>query len=179
MKRRVQTNKEKPKHWKYMDYQNSSRRASFWKRIQRLQRFCWQGLVLAVQYKVPLERWVSPDGQSFIGKLPAELGQPFQCRCKKIHPLSVLWCHVTQPILLTELLDIGIDISSGQLNNIIIEGHAPFHAEKDSILNAGLAVSSYVNVDDTSARHKGKNGYCPMSETSFLQPFIVQTAKTG
>jgi len=28
------------------------------------------------------------------------------------------------------------------------------------VLEAGLEVSSYINVDDTGARHKGKNGYC-------------------
>jgi hypothetical protein len=38
--------------------------------------------------------------------------------------------------------DIGIEISSGQLNNIIIEGHDSFHEEKDAILKTGLSVSS-------------------------------------
>ena len=32
--------------------------------------------------------------------------------------------------------------------------------EKDQILATGLEVSSYIHVDDTAARHKGKNGYC-------------------
>ncbi|NTV59217.1 MAG: transposase [Deltaproteobacteria bacterium] len=35
-----------------------------------------------------------------------------------------------------------------------------YHEEKDEILRTGLEVSSYVNVDDTGARHAGKNGYC-------------------
>ncbi len=68
--------------------------------------------------------------------------------------------HVTQPLLLEQLLEIGIDISSGQLSKIITEGHNNFHAEKDAVLEAGLSVSEYINVDDTGARHKGKNGYC-------------------
>jgi hypothetical protein len=59
-----------------------------------------------------------------------------------------------------QLHDIGIEISSGQLNNIIIENHDSFHKEKDAILKAGLSVSKYINVDDTTARHEGKNGYC-------------------
>jgi hypothetical protein len=42
----------------------------------------------------------------------------------------------------------------------LIEGKEEFHWEKDDILSAGLEVSSYINVDDTGARHKGKNGYC-------------------
>jgi hypothetical protein len=63
-------------------------------------------------------------------------------------------------LILEQLLELGIDISSGQVNRIITEGHDGFHAEKDEILRVSLENSSYVNVDDTSARHKGKNGYC-------------------
>jgi hypothetical protein len=46
------------------------------------------------------------------------------------------------------------------VNHIITEGHDRFHSEKEEILRIGLEVSSYVNVDDTGARHQGKNGYC-------------------
>ena len=42
----------------------------------------------------------------------------------------------------------------------LIEGKQDFHQKKDRILAVGLEVSSYINVDDTGARHKGKNGYC-------------------
>ncbi|MEW6352477.1 MAG: hypothetical protein AB1646_25795, partial [Thermodesulfobacteriota bacterium] len=31
---------------------------------------------------------------------------------------------------------------------------------QDEILRVGLEISDYINVDDTGARHKGKNGYC-------------------
>jgi len=124
--------------------------------------FVVQGLHIRpfnVRYR--LERWESPDGQSFIGKLPAELnGRHFNPELIRFILYQYYHAHVTEPILLEQLHDIGIDISSGQLNNIIIEGHDSFHYEKDAILKAGLSVSPYINVDDTSARHEGKNGYC-------------------
>ncbi|MFW6103557.1 MAG: hypothetical protein ACOC59_00675 [Bacteroidota bacterium] len=53
-----------------------------------------------------------------------------------------------------------MDISSGQLNRILTEDNGLFHTEKDAILSEGLKVSGYINVDDTGARHNGKNGYC-------------------
>ena len=68
--------------------------------------------------------------------------------------------HVTQPLLLEELREVGIDISAGQINNTLTEDKDAFHEEKDEILQAGLQVSAYVGVDDTGARHDGKNGYC-------------------
>ncbi len=68
--------------------------------------------------------------------------------------------HVTQPLLLEELQELGIDMSAGQIHNILTENKDAFHEEKDEILRAGLEVSTYVGVDDTGARHNGKNGYC-------------------
>ncbi len=68
--------------------------------------------------------------------------------------------HVTQPLLLEQLHDLGIDISSGQLSNLITENLDDFHDEKDALLQAGIQQASYLQTDDTKARHAGKNGYC-------------------
>jgi len=67
---------------------------------------------------------------------------------------------VTEPLLLTQLWEYGIDISAGQLHRILTENNECFHQEKDEVRAAGLAESSYIGVDDTGARHQGKNGYC-------------------
>ena len=69
-------------------------------------------------------------------------------------------CAVTQPQLLEWLWDIGLSISAGELSNLITTGHDQFHREKDEILTAGLQCSSYIQTDDTGARHQGQNGYC-------------------
>ncbi len=69
-------------------------------------------------------------------------------------------CHVTQPLLLEQMHEWGIDISAGQLNRILVEDKDSYHAEKRDILRVGLSLSSYINTDDTSARHQGLNSYC-------------------
>jgi hypothetical protein len=66
---------------------------------------------------------------------------------------------VTQPLLCEQLREWGIEISSGQMNALLQEGKERFHSEKDGLLSTGLALSAYVTVDDTGARHQGKNGY--------------------
>jgi Transposase IS66 family len=68
--------------------------------------------------------------------------------------------HVTQPLLWEQLQEFGIDISTGELNRLLTEDQEAFHQEKAELLPAGLAVSAYVGVDDTGARHQGHNGYC-------------------
>jgi hypothetical protein len=67
---------------------------------------------------------------------------------------------VTEPLLLEQLWEYGIDISSGQLHRILTENKDLFHEEKAEVLAAGLSVSSYVGTDDTGARHQGHNGFC-------------------
>ena len=68
-------------------------------------------------------------------------------------------CHVTQPKLREQLLEYGIEISTGQIDVLLAFGHDAFAAEKSSVLKAGLAVSPAITVDDSGARHPGKNGY--------------------
>lgn len=67
---------------------------------------------------------------------------------------------VTEPLLLAQLWEYGIDISAGQLHRILTENKDSFHQEKGEVLAAGLTASSYVGTDDTGARHRGRNGYC-------------------
>jgi hypothetical protein len=67
---------------------------------------------------------------------------------------------VTQPLLLEQLWEYGVEISAGQLNRLLTEQKESFHDEKEELLGTGLQVSRYVQVDDTGARHQGNNGYC-------------------
>jgi transposase IS66 family protein len=67
---------------------------------------------------------------------------------------------VTEPLLLDQLWEYGIDISAGQLHRILTENKDHFHQEKVELLTTGLLVSSYIGTDDTGARHQGHNGYC-------------------
>ena len=108
-----------------------------------------------------LKVYKTPDGSYVVGKLPAYLnGGHYGPSLIRFVLYQYYHCHVTQPLLLEQLHELDIDISTGQLNNILIENKERFHQEKDLILAVGLQVASYINVDDTGARHKGKNGYC-------------------
>jgi len=104
-------------------------------------------------------KYKTPTGEYIRGKLPEFVkGSHFGVKLKSYILNQHYQQHVTIPLLLNELKEFGIEISRGQLGSMIIEGHGEFHQEKDDLLQAGLEVSSYINVDDTGARHKGKNG---------------------
>ena len=108
-----------------------------------------------------LERWQTPEGGYEVGKLPhgVAIGH-FGIPLVGYILYQYYHAHVTQPLILETLWELGIDISAGQVNRIITEGKEHFHAEKDAILRVGLSISGHVHVDDTGARHDGKNGYC-------------------
>lgn len=107
-----------------------------------------------------LERWLTPDGKTIVGKLPDGVSiNHFGVTVICFILYQYYHCQVTEPLLLEQLRDIKVEISSGQLSRVITEGKERFHTEKDEILRVGLQVSSYIHVDDTGARHGGKNGY--------------------
>jgi hypothetical protein len=128
------------------------------------EEFVVQGLAFEVRnilYR--RERWETPGGESVVAPLPdcvRFIGGHFDVSLHRFILYQYHHCHVTQPLILEQLLELGVEISAGQVNRIITEGKECFHKEKDEILQVGLEISDYINVDDTGARHKGKNGYC-------------------
>jgi len=87
-------------------------------------------------------------------------------------------CHVTQPLLLEALREFGIDMSSGQLNIILIENKESYHLEKEAMLEPALRGAEYINTDDTGARHDGKNGYCTHVGGSLFSYFKSTESKS-
>lgn len=109
-----------------------------------------------------LARYRTPDGTSLIGQLPEEVrhGGHFGTVLKGYILYQYYHQRVTQPLILQQLTELGIDISSGHISRILTEDKDDFHAEKDALLTAGINHSTCIQVDDTGARHNGKNGYC-------------------
>lgn len=121
-----------------------------------------QDLVIQSQTtRYRIEKWMTPDGKLVTGTLPVEAAVGhFGPTLRSFILYQYYHAQVTEPLILEELREWGVEISVGQLHRLIAEGKEEFHAEKDKILQVGLRVSRHIHVDDTGARHKGKNGYC-------------------
>ena len=138
---------------------------------------------LTIQVKVTRylrARYALPDGGSVLAPLPADVvpgkhyGPNLIC-----HVLDQYHhAHVTQPLLLQQLRDYGIDISSGQLSRLLTENHEAFHQEKDEVRVAGLETASYIGTDDTGARHRGRNGYCTVIGNDLFACFESTDSKS-
>ena len=125
------------------------------------------------------ERWHTPDGGTVVGRLPeAVRGSHFGPTLRSYILYQYYQQHVTQPLIANYLQEVGVEISVGQVNRMRTENKAIFHAEKEAILRTGLAVSRYVNVDDTEARHQGENGYCTHIGNEFFAWFASTESKS-
>jgi hypothetical protein len=115
----------------------------------------------AIKIKYRLEVYEVPTGEILRGRAPSNLNG------KHFGPDLVAFCldqyHgrcITRPELLEQLLGYGVNISSGELDNILIVDKDVFHEEKVAVFEAGISHSEEINTDDTGARHNGKNGVC-------------------
>ena len=131
-------------------------------RLLSYQDYLVQDLVIeACNTRYRLARYQTPGGQTLSARLPAALqGTHFGPTLRSFILYQYHHQRVTQPLLWQQLREWGIDLSSGQLHRLITEDQTPFHQEKDALLSAALGTSTYLHVDDTGARHAGKNGYC-------------------
>jgi hypothetical protein len=126
------------------------------------------------------ERWLTPDGVTIVASFPAKVlpGSHFgpELICHILHQYHCN--HVTQPSILEELRQRGIDISAGQIDRILTQDKDAFHQEKDDLLPAGLESSPYIHVDDTVARHESKLGYCTHIGNEFFAYFQSTPSKS-
>jgi hypothetical protein len=123
-------------------------------------------------------RYLLPDGSSQTAPLPANVQGHFGAGLRTYVLYQNHQNGVTQPLIREELLDLGIDISAGQINRLLTEGHEQFHAEKDALLPAARQVSRYFQADDTGARHLGKNAYTTVIANPLFASFTTTASKS-
>lgn len=111
-----------------------------------------------ITYK--LEVWQLQDGTVLRASLPLEVkGSHFGCQLRALmHNLYALG--MTEPGLCDLLWGSGIEISEGQVHNILLNESEAYHAESEKILTAGLEEAPYIRTDDTGEKHRHKNVYC-------------------
>ncbi|BBL75500.1 hypothetical protein MishRS11D_25980 [Methylomagnum ishizawai] len=118
-----------------------------------------------------VECWRTPEGGLIRGELPDWVDGHYGPRLRA----TALYLHhhgrMTQPLLREMLVEFGIDLSAGQVDALLMRGQEAFHEEKAGLLPAGLSASTAVTVDDTGARHQGRNGYATHIGNDFFAWF--------
>jgi len=130
-------------------------------RFKGYERFTVQDLRIEAQTICYCrQRWLTPDGRTITAPLPAGIDDHFGPEIKRFVLLQYHQGQTTVPRLLALLRMLGLDISERQVMRILTAGKDAFVEESHEVLRAGLRHGGWISVDDTGARHQGKNGVC-------------------
>jgi Transposase IS66 family len=106
------------------------------------------------------ERWLTPDGRTLVAPWPAGLAGHFGPDLRR-HVLALYHQgQLTVPRLVEHLTMLGLLISKRQVVRLLGDGSGRFRQEAAAVLRAGLATARWSTVDDTGARHQGRNATC-------------------
>lgn len=100
------------------------------------------------------------EGKTYLAELPPGYQGEFGPSIKSLAIVMHFGMQTTEPKIREFFGHFGIQISSGQLSNILIKDKETFHAEKDAIYEVGLRSSPWQHIDETGARVKGQNQHC-------------------
>jgi len=124
------------------------------------------------------QRWETADGKSIVADLPRHVKGHVGAELKRFIIMQYHQGQTTIPRLVESLDAMGVEISKRQIVRILTEGNEVFREEARSVLRAAFARAKWIAVDDTGARHKGKNGYCTQIGNDDFTFFVTTASKS-
>jgi len=98
--------------------------------------------------------------RTYLAQLPRGYEGQFGPGIKALTLAFYFGMGTSEPKILEFYENVGIQISKGELSNLLIKDQAGFHAEKDAVYEAGLQSSPWQQTDDTLTRVDGQNQHC-------------------
>ena len=124
------------------------------------------------------EKFYSPSQHTtYLASLPAGYHGQFGPGIKSLVRVLYYGAQMSEPKVAELWHNVGIQISAGQVSNLLIKDHAGLHSEKDALYQAGLASSPWQHLDDTSTRINGRNGYCHIVCNPLYTAYFTTEAK--
>jgi hypothetical protein len=114
------------------------------------------------------ERWVGPCGERIIASLPPGIVGGYGPELRRFIAAGHFQGQMTTERLTALLTGMGMDISKRQVVRLLSQGLDDLIAEDQEVLRTGLETAKWVTVDDTGARHSGKDGHVtPIGDNRF------------
>jgi len=98
--------------------------------------------------------------KSYLAELPQGYEGQFGPGVKALVPALYFGMGMSEPKIMEFLTNVGMQISEGEVSNMLIKGQEDFHAEKEAVYEAGLRSSPWQHTDDTQTRVDGQNQHC-------------------
>ena len=124
------------------------------------------------------EKFYSPSQhQTSLASLPQGYRGQFGPGLKSLALVFYFVAQMSEPKVAELLRSVGVQISDGQVSNLLIKDQTAFHGEKEALYQAGLASSPWQHLDDTSTRVNGQNGYCHIVCNPLYTAYFTTAAK--
>jgi FtsZ-binding cell division protein ZapB len=124
------------------------------------------------------EKFYSPsEGRTYLAELPPGYRGEFGPGIRALALVFAFACQMTAPKILAFFQHAGVQISAGQVSNLLIKQHAPFHAEKDAAFEAGLRSSPWQHIDDTATRVNGQQEHCHVVDNPLHTTYLTLPSK--
>ena len=104
--------------------------------------------------------WAHSTSQTYLAELPRGYEGQFGPGLKALTLALYFGGGMSEPKIRGLYENVGVQISAGQLSNLLIKRQEGFHAEKEEVCEAGLRSSPWQHIDQTSTRVDGQNQHC-------------------
>jgi len=107
------------------------------------------------------QKYYAPStGQTYLAPLPQGYAGQFGPGVKALTLTLYFGMGASEPKVVEFLTNANIQISDGEVSNLLIKNQDDFHAEKEAVFEAGLRSSPWQHTDDTQTRVNGQNQHC-------------------
>lgn len=117
------------------------------------------------------------EHRTYLADLPAGYEGEFGPGVRALALVFYFACQMTEPKIVELLRNVGVQISYGQISNLLIKNHDGFHAEAKAIYGAGLRSSPWQHLDDTATRVNGENYHCHIVDNPLHTTYLTTPSK--
>jgi len=98
--------------------------------------------------------------KTYLAQLPAGYGGQFGPGIKSLILTLYFGVGTSEPKIREFLMNVGVQISTGEVSNLLIQKQDGFHAESEAVYEAGLYSSPWQQSDHTETRKNGQRQHC-------------------
>jgi hypothetical protein len=104
--------------------------------------------------------WAYSTGKTYLAELPLGYEGQFGPGLKALILTLYFGGGMSEAKIRDLYENVGVQISAGQVSNLLIKSQEQFHAEKEEVCEAGLASTPWQHTDQTGTRVDGQNQHC-------------------
>jgi len=98
--------------------------------------------------------------KTYLAQLPPGYGGQFGPGIKSLILTLYFGVGTSEPKIREFLVNVGVQISTGEVSNLLIQKQEGFHAESEAVYEAGLYSSPWQQSDHTETRKNGQRQHC-------------------